>query len=393
MLLMAAAIGSVAWVASERAAALAEELERRSAIDEADASLRAVLARALAEAQAELTRVETEVASAAADATEALRLAERLNHAESRLGAIGQAIEATNMSLSDLAEAQARFGRDEIEAELDLREERLQRRYEALSELVSSTRELAEGSLERVARIDEELSSPRDLATMWRELVGPVVQLSGDTSVGSGVLLKSLPTADGTGFDTHLLTAWHVVRDIQGDLSKTDLPVPVTIYSEDGTLRKETAKLLCFDVGLDVALLMLRTPDALPCGAALATRARLEDVHIFDDIYAVGCPLGNDPIPTHGEVATCHHEVDGERYWMINAPTYIGNSGGGIFDGETHALLGIFSKIYTHGSLRPTIVPHMGLVTPLDRVYEWLERENVALAESAGFAQIAAVTK
>ncbi|HEX6882936.1 MAG TPA: hypothetical protein VF530_06120, partial [Planctomycetota bacterium] len=73
-----------------------------------------------------------------------------------------------------------------------------------------------------------------------------------------------------------------------------------------------------------------------------------------------------------GEIATCSHHVDGQVYWMINAPTYIGNSGGGIFDADTHELLGLFSKIYTHGSLRPTIVPHMGLVTPLDRVYDWL---------------------
>jgi hypothetical protein len=59
---------------------------------------------------------------------------------------------------------------------------------------------------------------------------------------------------------------------------------------------------------------------------------------------------------------------------MISAPTYIGNSGGGIFDAQTHELLGIFSKIYTHGNLRPTVVPHMGLVTPLITVYDWLER-------------------
>ena len=73
-------------------------------------------------------------------------------------------------------------------------------------------------------------------------------------------------------------------------------------------------------------------------------------------------------------------EVDGETYWMINAPTYIGNSGGGIFDSETHELLGIFSKIYTHGNLRPTVVPHMGLVVPLETIYDWMG--------SVGFAQL-----
>ena len=62
--------------------------------------------------------------------------------------------------------------------------------------------------------------------------------------------------------------------------------------------------------------------------------------------------------------------------WMISAPTYIGNSGGGIFRVADHRLVGIFSKIYTHGSARTTIVPHMGLATPLPVIYEWLDRSG-----------------
>jgi S1-C subfamily serine protease len=198
-----------------------------------------------------------------------------------------------------------------------------------------------------------------------------VVQLAGDASVGSGVLLPSHPAAED-GYRTYLLTAWHVVRDIQGDPPDLELAVPVQIYREDGTTRQEKAKLLAHDPKLDAALLEVLTADALENGARLAPRSRLERTCIFDPVVAVGCPLGNDPIPTRGEIATCNHEVDGERYWMINAPTYIGNSGGGIYDSRTHELMGIFSKIYTHGSLRPTIVPHMGLVTPLTKIYDWL---------------------
>ena len=59
-------------------------------------------------------------------------------------------------------------------------------------------------------------------------------------------------------------------------------------------------------------------------------------------------------------------------------PTYIGNSGGGIFDGERHVLLALFSKIYTHGTIRPTVIPHMGLASPLDAVYDWLEDGDIA---------------
>jgi hypothetical protein len=107
-------------------------------------------------------------------------------------------------------------------------------------------------------------------------------------------------------------------------------------------------------------------------------------VRVFDQVYAVGCPLGNDPIPTAGEVAATSHFVDGGTYWMISAPTYIGNSGGGIFDAESHELLGIFSKIYTHGSVRATIVPHMGLVTPLEKIYDWFETTEYGYLAQGG---------
>jgi len=178
------------------------------------------------------------------------------------------------------------------------------------------------------------------------------------------------------------------VRDIQENPPDLELPVPVQIYREDGSTRSEKARLLCHDPKLDAALLELRLDEPTDFGARLAPRSRLADVRIFETVVAVGCPLGNDPIPTRGEVATCHHEVDGETYWMINAPTYIGNSGGGIFDAQTHELMGIFSKIYTHGSIRPTIVPHMGLVTPLSKIYDWLveagHAEVVPPAERTG---------
>jgi hypothetical protein len=130
-----------------------------------------------------------------------------------------------------------------------------------------------------------------------------------------------------------------------------------------------------------LALLELDTKEHMPFGAQLATRAQLSAMHTFDGVYAVGCPLGNDPIPTTGELASTHHEVDGSKYWMISAPTYIGNSGGGIYCAKSHALFGIFSKIYTHGSTRSTIVPHMGLATPLATVYDWLESSEYAYLE------------
>lgn len=217
--------------------------------------------------------------------------------------------------------------------------------------------------------------TPQGDGDRWRNLLGPAVQLTGGGTVGSAVLLPGEPTADG--WRTTILTAWHVVRDIRLGLGE-DAPIPVMIYSEDGSVREEAARLLCRDAKMDVALLELTsTTDSLPA-VRLASRAHLAAIQVFEPIYAVGCPLGNDPIPTPGELSDSHHDVGGTNHWMISAPTYIGNSGGGIFQADTDELIGIFSKIYTHGTLRPTVIPHMGLAIPLAEIYDWMDREGYA---------------
>ena len=269
---------------------------------------------------------------------------------------LSEQIELVDHSFSDrIQDSEGRL--DTLAASVEENQARLSQQLGALSSAVSEVQN----------------HEQRDLIKMWRELVGPVVQLAGDASVGSGVLLKSEYSELTHEYVTPILTAWHVVRDIQGDPPKLELPVPTAVYSEDGSVVNYNAKLLAHDVALDLALLELRTSVPFPNGAKLPTLERVQNIRIFDEIYAVGCPLGNDPIPTRGEVSTRNHEVDGQRYWMINAQTYIGNSGGGIFDTKEHELLGIFSKIYTHGSIRTTIVPHMGLVTPMDKVFSWLD--------------------
>lgn len=263
---------------------------------------------------------------------------------------------------------------DELTADLGRR----QRDLDELRALASRTSELGEQRILDLSKRVEPLLGEPDTDKLWHDLVGPVVQLSGDTTVGSGVLLESQPRTSGEGWVTHVLTSWHVVRDIYGSIERVDSPVPVRMYEPDGSTSDETAHMVAYDVGLDIALLEMDFDRRVPHGARLAGHDELGRVDTFDTVYAVGCPLGNDPIPTSGEVASTTHVVDGIRYWMISAPTYIGNSGGGIFDARTHKLIGIFSKIYTHGSARSTIVPHMGLATPMPVIYEWLDRSGHA---------------
>jgi hypothetical protein len=308
---------------------------------------------------------------------------ERVATIETRLGRTGVALARQGLRLQGWETLWQGHEPTLFEERLSEMNSVLEEHWTELDEIATSTAEVAHQDRRRIEELDDSLDllqSGRDIERMWHELVGPVVQIAGDATVGSGVLLESRQTREDEWL-TYLLTSWHVVRDIYGSTDRVDMPVDVKVYLEDGTTRMESATMLVYDVELDAALLRLATERQIQFGARLASRTRVEEIQVFDSVYAVGCPLGNDPIPTAGEVAATRHVVDGETYWMISAPTYIGNSGGGIFDAESHELLGIFSKIYTHGTMRSTIVPHMGLVTPLEKIYDWLD--------DAGYAHVA----
>jgi S1-C subfamily serine protease len=318
----------------------------------------------------DLERSETLLRSYEGDDRE---LGERLGQIESEVATTRSEISRRSGDLLALEQRQSRELEEALGSRLADFDQHLDSRWADVNRTLEATVRLAKDSQETVHSLARNLPAEPDRSKMWGELMGPVVQLADESTVGSGVLLRSIPDeTGGEEWRTYLLTAWHVVRDILDDPTDLTQPIPVNVYRPDGGITPERAVLLEHDASVDIAILLMQTTESFPGGAKLPARARLRGVRTFDPVYAVGCPLGNDPIPTHGEVVDTHHEVDGDLYWMISAPTYIGNSGGGIFDAESRELLGIFSKIYTHGNLRPTVVPHMGLVTPMEVIYDWL---------------------
>jgi hypothetical protein len=60
---------------------------------------------------------------------------------------------------------------------------------------------------------------------------------------------------------------------------------------------------------------------------------------------------------------------------MMSAPTIFGNSGGGVFHRETLEMIGVSAMICTFDNPVSTPVPHLGILVPLDSVYDWL-RDN-----------------
>lgn len=223
----------------------------------------------------------------------------------------------------------------------------------------------------QIATLASTIYQDRDELT--RKMLLPTVQLNGEDTVGSGTIVFSGPNKKNSNrVETYVLTSYHVVRNIIADTpqaKKTGFDVTVYLPGDNLVVK---GHMVASEPKIDAALVKLETDRQLPNVANVLPRNETNQVCVWDPVCAVGCPLGNDPVPSKGEVSSVHNELNGANYWMVNAPTYFGNSGGGIYRADTHQLIGVFSKIYTHGKGQPVVVPHMGLCTPMDLIYNWL---------------------
>lgn len=218
----------------------------------------------------------------------------------------------------------------------------------------------------------------RDPEELTTKMLAPTVQLNGEDTVGSGTLIFSGENPTNQKVESYVLTSYHVVRNILADTpraAKEGFDVTVYLPGEKLTVK---GKMVASQQKIDAALVRVFTDRKLPNVANLLPRSEAGQVRVWDSVCAVGCPLGNDPVPSQGEVSSLHNELNGANYWMINAPTYFGNSGGGIYRADTKQLIGVFSKIYTHGKGNPVVVPHMGLCTPIEQIYSWLDDEKLS---------------
>jgi S1-C subfamily serine protease len=223
----------------------------------------------------------------------------------------------------------------------------------------------------------------KDAALMKRKMISPTVQLRGNGTVGSGVLIYSEAQAESSSpavATSFVLTASHVVQEVVGESLRERMIVgELLIHADDTSEDPEsyTAELVIFDTAKDLALLRVNSSRRFPCLAELASRVELDLLDVFSPAYAVGCPLGNRPMPTLGEISSKSKVVSDQTFWMLNAPTFFGNSGGGIYQIPSYRLVGVSSMIYTYGKRSPTVVPHMGLFVPLSTIFDWLDAASL----------------
>jgi len=373
VLLLAGGVAVVVPLLSWRVASLEQHLRSERQVV---AHLALRVGRIQAEVPAAIESLETEVERAQ---TLSPTLFERLGNIEG----IARDASTRLSNLDETVHESRRRDDDTHDAIETLRSEvgRLGSRVEGVSQGLSGLQvTIEEGGRakgEVVARSEEPYH--RDPEGMFREMVAPTIQITGEETVGSGVLVHERAAAGG--YEIFALTAYHVIRNILNEGSDAS-DLRVVLYSEAGAT-EAAASLLAHDEGNDIALLRIVSDRPAPALAHMLPEERVAGLRVFTPVYTVGCPLGNDPIPTFGEIASTRSVVQGQEYWMINAPAYFGNSGGGIFLATTRELSGLYSKIYTHGRGRPTVISHMGLVTPLSQVREFLTRSGYGFVGGA----------
>ena len=253
--------------------------------------------------------------------------------------------------------------------------ETLAGRMDGLVAEIAGTDGTLRGLRDAVARLRKDAT--RDAALLDRAILRPSVQVVGRGGVGGGTVIRSEREPDGS-YGTYIVTAFHVLQklvevDAAGGARRG--PIQVKLFPDGGEAETIESDLLIHDDRRDLALLKLRSKKHYPIAARLAARDRVRETSVFTPIYAVGCPLGHDPLPSFGEITTLRKEVNGERFWMMSAPTIFGNSGGGVFHRETLEMIGVSAMICTFDNPVSTPVPHLGILVPLDSVYDWL-RDN-----------------
>jgi S1-C subfamily serine protease len=312
----------------------------------------------------------------------------KVDKTDSSLAQVREKVTATDDSLNQLSrKSDAELGqmKDEMSATMQKMHGQVQKEVgklgEDIDQKVSQISGFVGQNLSWTMNNARELgqmknSMKRDAASLYQDLLYPTVQIkSGGT--GAGVVIYSQPDDKGVNH-TYILTAHHVISRAIGMAGGKETRQPVDIRLYQGSLEKpteHTADVVAYNESLDIALLKLNADKACGYVARLVPKSAIASIRIFDEVYAVGCPLGHDPMPSLGEVASKTKNVGGSNFWMMNAPTIFGNSGGGIFLAESHRLVGISSMICVYDQLVSIPVSHMGIMVPVESIYRWLDSQ------------------
>jgi S1-C subfamily serine protease len=186
-----------------------------------------------------------------------------------------------------------------------------------------------------------------------RQIVPSTVQLrcerdGGGKRAASGVFLAHDPQTKRAW----IVTTRHFLEPI--------VPQRVTVHV--GKKTPITARVVKVSEGTDLALLEVSGVDS--------PRARLKDsVRLGDDVWVVAFPFGRRMTVSSGVVSQVTPDAAGVEYegpaQMVDVSVSYGASGGGVYDGQTGALVGLIKSYRTARVSPPGATPEQTIDVPI----------------------------
>jgi len=239
----------------------------------------------------------------------------------------------------------------------------------------------------------------KEIIQKHEQMFYPTVRVRTKKAGGSGTVVYSQKNEKDGEIYTYVITNQHVIADSvhlekKWDpvlKRKVDKEILDTVNVEFFRFNNYSHTIGSFAVEADIVAYseveggqdwaLLRVRDKENTADYVANMFPLDDldnIHIFDETYAVGASLGHPPVASNGMITYMDDEIEHYKYWMSSAPTIFGNSGGAVYrwsgTRKQYEYIGIPSRI----SIQPMgfsadAITHMGYFIPIDRVYKLLE--------------------
>lgn len=232
-----------------------------------------------------------------------------------------------------------------------------------------------------------------EITVKLEKVLYPCVRVTNGNGGGSGTVVYCEDREKTGDFQTFVVTNHHVVdslirvEKVWDNLTQSYkyvennnlADVELFVYANGGrTVTKTSVKadIIAYVADEDIALLRLRHPFQVPFVSKILPPGK--QLRLFQQIYAVGCPLLVDPMFTSGEVTDIENLIDNKPYTGGTANIIWGNSGGAVIskfeDGEWY-FCGIPSRGY--GAPNGQFVTYLGYYITPERILGFIKTQKV----------------
>jgi S1-C subfamily serine protease len=227
----------------------------------------------------------------------------------------------------------------------------------------------------------------------YGEILSPVVHvfIPSSKNKGSGVIFHKYPSLKNKDSNAYLvITNHHVVSSRKSKTLKridgltghpiyevVDQGCRITFFwhtkNEHETYH---GNVITESKENDLALVYFESDKKIENLAMIPSQKMLDQIRVFDEVYAVGCQLGGPPIPTKGIVSRIFNS---ENYvgFMTDAPISPGSSGGGVFKkfGSHYYLIGVSQQV---GVKNWQFIPHLAYSISTKIIKEFLISNGIS---------------